>query len=356
MRRALLPLIIFAVTLPLAAQLPPGVTRIPYPVASSDSFFMAATAEDVLVVAPMLGRTALRVSPDGSKQELDLSPTWNFTYDAATGPDGAVWFGGFTGVSRVAADTIAPQAWLPTVATIVVPGPDGYMWLLANNSVVRMRSDGLIVSSFPGVTNPSGAAFGNDGALYVAATSTLVRISASGERTSIFAATRGRLFPGNGFFWSGSRSLQAPHHPATPGEITKLDYAGRTLATFNIGMTPFVSDATGNLWLRSATPEGDVLAQLSPSGVLTKFGPIAAPPHESQCFQRYFGGLAVLSDGRVAMADYFPDQPRSGIDPCFHVPRPAGQENAITIVDPRFAPVLSIEPLVPTQRRHASRH
>ena len=356
MRRVLLPLILLAVALPLAAQLPPGVTRIPYPVASGDSFFVAATAEDVLLVAPMVGRAAFRVNPNGTTQVFDIAPGWNFTYDAATGPDGAVWFGGFTGVSRVAVDTIAPQAWLPTAATIVVPGPDGYMWLLANNSVVRMRSDGLIVSSFPGVTtSPSGAAFGSDGALYVATANALVRITASGERTSVPAATRGRLFPGNGFFWSGSRSLQSPHQPPTPGEITKLDYAGRTLATFNLDMTPFVSDAMGNLWLRSTSPAGDILAQLSPSGILTKFGPVPAA-NESQCFQRYFGGLAILSDGRVAMADYFPDYPRSGIDPCFHVPRPAGQENAITIVDPRIAPVLSVEPLLPTPRRRTSRH
>jgi hypothetical protein len=111
----------------------------------------------------------------------------------------------------------------------------------------------------------------------------------------------------------------------------KLSYTGATLATYQLPMTPFASEARGNLWLRTTTVEGDILARLPSAGVLTKYG-------------RF---LAFASDVLPALLR----RP--------HVPQrwtrgPASFENTITIVDPRIAPVLSIEVLA-TRRADARR-
>ena len=61
--------------------------------------------------------------------------------------------------------------------------------------------------------------------------------------------------------------------------------------------------------------------------------------------------MAFLADGRVAMSDYYTDFPRPTIGPCFGVPKPEEFENTVTILDPRIAPVISVQSLNPTRRR-----
>jgi hypothetical protein len=198
----------------------------------------------------------------------------------------------------------------------------------------------------------SSSARGTDDAVYYATSNSLVRLSSDGTRTAFRVPVKPHLFAGTGFLWNGR---QTPPNTVADGEILKLSYAGEVIARYAIDMVPIASDAAGNLWLRSITPEGDILGRLMPNGLLTRFGPIPSLGN-STCFPRMFGEMTFLSDGRVAMLDYYTNVANGTISPCFGVARPADSPNTITIVDPRLVPVLSIQSLDGPSRRRASRH
>lgn len=362
MRRALL---LFLLAFPVVAQLPPGVTRIPYSNNFPDAYFVAATSNGVLWTRSAIARGVIRVDLDGRTENVQFpNGAWPGTwyYGLTVGPDGALWTASPSQLTRV--DPVTNAVQLLHVGsnrnvTHVESGPDGNLWLISQEWVSRMRTDGMQLSmvSTGTTTVISGTAFGTDGALYLATTmpNRLVRITANGERSTFPAATRNGLFAGTGFLWSAARQYDAPGDRAPAAEVVKLSYTGQTLASYQLPMTPLASDALGNLWLRTTTAEGDFVAELSPAGVLTKYGPIP-PLASAQCFPRYYGGLAFLNDGRLALADHFPDLARTGLDPCFRQPRPAGLVNVITILDPRLAPIAGVEHLDPPVRRRIARH
>ncbi len=339
MGRRLAALLLF--TLPLVAQLPPGVTRVPFGDMRDASFF-AATSDDTFWMASLFDNDLQRFDFAGGKI-FDLPPIWSGTRSIAIGPDGALWLGGVAWVARVDPATNAIQRWAQGTGVStdgILSGPDGNVWLIQGHRVARVRPDGRFLWNYY-VGPTTGSAFGTDGALYLAAANRLVRITAAGEQTSLPASPRLSLYAGAGFFWSGGYS----------GEIVKLSDRGETLATYNIAMRPMSSDALGNLWLRGSTDEGEVVGQLTPFGVLTRFGPLPAIP-STNCSPRWFAvPFVFLSDGRVAMADYYPDLPHSG--PCIGVPKPAEFQNVVTILDPRIAPVLSVQSLDAVRRRGA---
>lgn len=362
MRRALLLLLL---ALPGAAQLLAGVTRVPYPAIHHDAYYLIATPNDVLWTKSPLSRSVLRIDLDGRTEDVSL-PTalWPGTYyhSLTVGPDGAVWLASASQLTRIDPVTNAvQQSHVGTNRNVgrVESGPDGNLWLISQESVSRMRVDGTQLSIHPtGLTTPiHGTAFGTDGALYLV-TSTrdrLVRITPDGERREFPVTTRSGLFAGNGFLWSAARQYDAPISAPPAAAILKLGYSGETLASYELPMTVLASDARGNLWMRTTTAEGDFVAELSPAGVLTTYGPIP-PLASTPCFPRYYGGGAFLSDGRVAVADHFPDFVRTGNDPCHGSRKPADMVNMVTILDPRIAPVAKVEYLDPPSRRRRARH
>ncbi len=341
--------------LPLAAQLPPGISRVSYQDEMTDAYFFAATPDGTLWAASILGDDFARIDPTGAAGNFELPHDWRGTRGMTAGPDGALWIGGIGWVARIDPATNELQRWpigSAVTAEHMLSGPDGNLWFLQGSSVARMRTDGKFLSLY-GAERATGAAFGTDGALYLAATNRLVRVTAAGERTTFPAAVRHALYAGPGFLWSGTGRAYSGPQPAET-EIVKLSYRGETLATYRIAMTPFASDALGNLWLRARTAEGEVVGQLSPYGVLTRFGPLPALP-STDCYPNYYGGLAFLADGRVAMSDFYPEIAFTLLDPCRSVPRPETLRNTVTILDPRVAPVQSVEPLNPLPRRRLVR-
>jgi hypothetical protein len=349
---------------PVFGQLPPGVTRIPYPDTHFDSYFLVATPDDVLWTRSALSNSVLRIDLDGQTANVAFPFAVAGTHFSGltVGPDGAVWVASPSRLTRVDPQTNTTQAVFVGAnrdVSDVLSGPDGSLWLISPWTISRMATDGTPLSSprFAETGFVTGRAFGTDGNLYLVTTTAngqLVRVNAAGERITFPAATRSQLFAGIGFLWSTARQYDAPARPPF-ADVSKLSYTGETQASYQLPMTPFASDALGNLWLRTTTEEGDLVAKLSPSGLLTKYGPIPALA-STQCFPRYYGGLAFLSDGRVAMADHFPDIPRSGLSPCMGASKPADMVNTITILDPRIAPIAGFEQLGPPGRRRSSRH
>jgi hypothetical protein len=356
MRRLLMSLFL---ALPLLGQLPPGVSRVHF-LDSADAVYLAATPDDTIWLAPFLTRQMGRLDVHGTAQSFNMPPGWTTIRAAGVGPEGALWLGAHGFIARVDPVTNAFLQW-PLGAghtpTHILAGPDGNLWFAEEKGlVVRMRPDGEFLGTYDSGGSANGAAFGSDGALYLSMTTKVVRITFAGERTELPAATQYRGYAGRDFFWHGSRSIDEPER-APHGVITKTSFRGETLATYHIDMTPLASDASGNLWLRARTAEGDVIGQLTPLGVLTRFGPLPSLPW-TDCHPSWYGGLAFLADGRVAMAEYYPDIPRSlpaPAPPCAGVRRPADFKNTVTIFDPWLVPVLSVESLNRTPRRRGAR-
>lgn len=352
MRRIALLLLL---TFPLLAQLPAGTSRLTLRDDMRDGWYLAATG-DVLWVASLFDNALDRVELGGTSTNRRIPGLWAFTTGMVAGPDGALWLGGPGWIARVDPATNELVRWplgTGVQAGAVLSGPDGNVWFLQQGrSVVRIRPDGVFLSTYDPGANPTGAAFGSDGALYLAFPGKLMRMTAAGEQTEFPASPRRVLFAGADFLWN--TDLRTADESVQPRvvDIVKMSYRGETLASYRIDMSPIASDSVGNLWLRAKTAEGDVVGQLTPSGVLTRFGPFPSIV-STQCHTRLFGGMAFLSDGRVAMTDYYRELARALIDPCLRVPRPEGAENTITIVDPRLAPVLSVETLSYWKRRSA---
>lgn len=345
---------LLALAFPLLAQLPPGTSRMQFPDrdAMTDASFFAATADGTLWAASILDDDLERIRPAEGTESFTLP--WHGTRAMTAGPDGALWAGGGGWVARVDPATAAVRRWpigTHAVAEHMLAGPDGNLWFLQGSSVVRMRPDGKLLSSY-GAVRATSAAFGTDGALYLAATGKLVRLTAGGEQAAFPALLQDQLFAGPGFFWNAPPRTFQPRAQAVT-EIVKLSYDGETLAAYRLPMTPFASDSLGNLWLRGTTEDGDVVGQLSPFGVLTRFGPLPALP-TNDCFPPHYGGMAFLPDGRVAMSDYYLPILTLG-HPCRLTPKPDTFRNTVTILDPRIAPVLSVQPLSPTRRRTVRR-
>ncbi|HEX6088044.1 MAG TPA: hypothetical protein VF266_26175 [Thermoanaerobaculia bacterium] len=355
MRRALL--LLFA-SLPLFAQLPEGVSRVTF----RNDFYawnLVVTAGDTLWVTPFINRAMARVDVHGVARDVDL-PAGRNAGGFGAGPDGALWFGSNGFIARVDPLTNVIESWPLGAGHTpyhILAGPDGNLWFVETQGrVVCMRPDGEILRTYEAGGFANGAGFGSDGALHLAMATKVVRITIDGERsehptTAIEAGFTG--FAGSDFFWHGGRALNEPER-APNGAIMKTSFTGETLATYSIAMTPLAADERGNLWLRALTDEGVVLGKLSPTGVLTRFGPLPPLP-ATACHQWWYAGMDFLSDGRVAMADHYADIPRTGTNPCLGARRPADLNNTITIVDPRLLPVLSVEVLNRTPRRRGAR-
>jgi sugar lactone lactonase YvrE len=358
-------LCLFSLALPLIAELPPGVTRIPYGVTGGDR--LAVTADGSFWTTPLpftSGRVA-RVIPDGMAARVETRDAIGAAWGATTGPDGAYWVGDVNGLiarfdpASNAVERFTFPMGIGNHARFLRSGPDGNLWFtMSNTRAVRMRTDGMIVSNVavaPHDGNIYGAAIGSDGAGYYLIGNALVRLTVEGERTEVPSTLKTYLFAGKGFLWSGVSLMREPYIDPPKGQIAKLGFDGEILATFNLPMTPMVSDNEGNLWLRELTPRGNVVARLSPAGVLTRFEPIPSLP-SSPCNEPYYGGMTTFSDGRLAMSDFYPNIPRSLIAPSPCWPRTAEYQNTITIIDPRVLPVESIDPLIPTSKRRTGRH
>lgn len=355
MRRALVSLLL---TLPLFAQLPAGTSRVNFRDDMVDAPHLAATS-DVLWVASLFSAAIDRVEPAGARMGLNMPPSWQYTTAVTAGPDGAFWLGSAGWIARVDPATKAFQRWplgMMNGPRALLSGPDGNLWLVQDGFVLRIRPNGTIVSSQHTGGDPTSAAFGSDGALYLSLPGKLVRIAATGARTEFAASPRRVLYAGPGFLWSFDPRTESRTATQTPGhEIVKMSYGGEMLATYAIDMTPLAADPAGNLWLRAKTPAGDVVGRLTASGVLTRFGPLPSPL-STECHPRFMGGFTFLADGRVAMSDYYLIVAQTLLSPCLRVVRPEGAKNTITILDPRIAPVVSTETLERPSRRRSARH
>jgi hypothetical protein len=348
-------------SLPLFGQLPAGVTRIHYsdsPAVVRETVYLTATADNVLwgASAPLSTQRGIidRVDLAGGSQYIAL-PMRASARGITVASDGTVWVALAASIARVDPATNKLQSFNYAVARFISAGPDGNLWFEQNGSVVRLRPDGvLLTSTWVTSSAVTGAAFGTDGAFYLSADKKLLRVTAAGERSEFVTnVPGGLLYAGTGFLWLSGTKYEAIWAPrfAPPAEVMKLSYSGAVIGTYRAGMLPKASDTLGNLWLRSSTKENDVIGQLSPSGVLTRWALPLLPT--DNCRDRWYGGMTALADGRVAVADYYPGVAYTPETYC--PPRPADMQDTITILDPRIATVLSSEQLNPARRR-TSRH
>ncbi len=120
-------------------------------------------------------------------------------YAIARGPDDAMWFTETTGslstkIGRITTSGVQSEVPLPTpgfliVASGIVGGPDGAVWLAqgGSNEIVRVPTDGSLITEFPTPGFfPAGIAAGPDGALWFTeggASSGIGRITTDGEVT-----------------------------------------------------------------------------------------------------------------------------------------------------------------------------
>lgn len=350
-------------SLPLVAQLPAGVTRITYPgtARGHELLHLVAAPNGVLWAAPGafgLTRAVLDEIDTASgvlAKSIPMLPGGTATGGLAAAPDGAIWIGA-AHIARFDPATRRLEQWTQYgSATTIAAGPDGNIWLTTiYGSVVRLRPDGTFLSIWPAVTDSAkiyGAAFGTDGAFYISAEGQLVRVTIAGERTAFRAATAGVLYAGPGFFWVGAKYAHVfgPERPA-PADVMKMSYTGTIAATYRVNMAPRGADSDGNLWLRRTEGTHELYARLTPGGVLTRFAPVAATLWDTFCNQRVYGGVAALPDGRVALADYYWNFAAPPGTCNWSAP---GRDASVTIVDPRIAPVQSVELLSPMRRRSA---
>jgi streptogramin lyase len=349
--------------MPLFAQLPPGTSRMTVVNQLTDAAHITATADGTLWVGAYLDNEIGRVR--GGDATHVAIPFWTGTLGQVLGADDAVWAATAGVIARIDPNTSAVERFPYGNSRPVqfLAGPDGNLWVVKDTvpfSVARMATDGTILSTYPaGTARPTGAAFGSDGALYLAipgppfspnTPGKLIRLTASGELTEFPSSHRLQLFAAPGFLWSGATRTAPGLGPG--GEILKISYTGETLLSLRIDMFPIASDTEGNLWLRSTTSEGDVVAQLTPLGALTRFGPFPSLDVANWCHPRYYGGMTFLRDGRVAMSDYTYNTVDTGSCPVKGTPR----DYTVTVFDPRIVPVISVETLVPTPRRRGARH
>jgi hypothetical protein len=354
MRSALLALLL---AVPVLAQLPSGLARLTFRDDIADAPYLAATG-DVLWVSSILEDTIERVDLSGATARLDIPPTWPFTTGFVAGPDVALWLLSSTWIARVDPATNEFRRWpigTGSAASLLLSGPDGNLWFVQNGSALRMRPDGTFLSAYGIRDTPTAATFGSDGALYFAFPDRLTRVDVGGGRTESAGNRLPALYASRGFLWNTDQAREADSVQTPLHEVVRLTHAGEWLATYRIDMVPLASDPAGNLWLRGTTAAGNIVGQLTPTGVLTRFGPFPRPL-STECHSPVFGGFAFLGDGRVAMTDYYRMGPRPMVGPCAGVARPAGATNTIAILDPRVAPVLSIELLEPPIRRRTTRH
>lgn len=339
------------------AQQSPGVTRFPFPDdgPQRDPSHMVASG-NVLWAASSTNGVVDRIGIGGSARRFDL-PFWGGAWDIAVAQDESVWVATRHYVARLDPTTGALKTWPDyRSAWPIIAGPDGNIWFVYRADrynrptvvrVIAMAADGRVVQSIETGGPVSGMVFDSEGALWLSmpngTAGTLVRITSSGARTEFPVAVAGRLEAGSGFLWIASN------------DIVRVDLQGHVLGTYRVAMNVMGADAGGNLWLRTLTDTGEQVAQLTPNGVLTRFGPLAALPRD-ECLAPIYGGFAALADGRVAMTDYYPLIGYRPEDHCAMTQRAFPQENEITILDPAVAPVLSVEQLNVAPRRRITRH
>lgn len=351
-------LLALLLALPLFAQLPSGVTRTPYPDdgPQRDPQYMVVTADGTLWATQMTEGVLDRIESGGGAKRFDL-PYWGGTRGLTVGPDGALWMAARHYIGRHDPATHALKQFTAyRGVTRILSGPDGNVWFvqvpeytnsLTEPRIVRFRTDGVVLDTFQAGGNVVGAVFGSDGALWLttrnASMHRLVRLTTTGTRTEYPIGNAGALFAGPGFLWT-----------RVDGNIVRVNLQGEITGTFKVAMTPMTVDAIGNLWLRATTEDGFEIAQLTPHGVLTRFVPLPALPSDA-CIGSAYGGMVVLHDGRVAMADYYPLIGWRPEDPCATMRHDFARTNTLTILDPALAPVRSIEQLNPVPRRRVIR-
>lgn len=348
---------LFLVTVPLFAQLPAGITRVPFPDGTPfDARQLVATSDGALWVSMGLEPVIMRLDPVAGWQRIELpeSGIWDMTI----GPDGAVWVATRKHAGRIDPVTNRLTRWnqYRSVRTVLT-GPDGNLWFTQGVDeryriwiprLVRFSPAGVELANvqLPGTFGPVN---GSDGALWFSGTqsgaSRLIRLTPDGVRADYPIEKANVLFAGPGFFWT-----------AFDDRVVRLNHQGAIIGAYRVAMTPVAVDPLGNLWLRSLTDGGEEIAQLTPGGVLTRFQSFAALP-STQCepsLDPAHGGLSILPDGRVAMAQY---SAKSGSewDPCASVTYASDIVATLTILDPAIAPIASIEQLNPVPRRRIVR-
>lgn len=354
MRRALL---LSLLALPLYAQT--AALRIPFTKPPQlEPQYVAVTADGAIWAASRLWPGLDRVERDGSDRRVQF-PYSTVISDLTVGPDGALWLATNNFVVRHDPLTDANTTWgtVPSAAFIRA-GSDGNLWVVQrvdaisrifSPRLVRMRPDGVIVDKQSFVHgDPLGAAFVGDAlwlSLFNSATGPmLLRLSADGKSNLLLYVTdkAGPLYAGPRWFWGG-----------TSGNIVRRDIDGKVIATYPVAMTPVGSDAEGNLILRARTALGEEIGELTPAGLLVRYGPLAPLP-SNQCHRPVYGGFTTGLNGEYVFTDYYPDLPLTGVSPCRGVAKPG--QNVVTILDPLVAPVISTEHVIPGAKRRSARH
>ncbi|HEX9095509.1 MAG TPA: IPT/TIG domain-containing protein [Candidatus Dormibacteraeota bacterium] len=209
-------------------------------------------------------------------------------YDIVTGPDGNLWFTGYSSntIGRITpAGTIAATFSIPTTnsyPTSIAVGPDGNLWFVESgtNTVARITTAGAI-TELPFGKCVNDIAAGPDGNLWLAegarlACSDFIQvITTSGSPFSyLLPPTTGSLPAGivagpDGNLWFTESYGNKIGRVTTAGVFT--EYAPPTVTSV-LGPSSITVGPDGNLWFTEATNQ---IGRITTAGAITEF-PIPA--------------------------------------------------------------------------------
>ncbi len=120
--------------MPVGATLPSQITAFQIPTAGGSPVWVAPGAAGSMIVSEQAAKKMGSV-PNGATstaQITEFSAGTNSPYQCVLGPDGAIWFAGFTSgkIGRIATDGTLLEFTPPTAALVtgITTGPDGAIW------------------------------------------------------------------------------------------------------------------------------------------------------------------------------------------------------------------------------------
>jgi virginiamycin B lyase len=126
--------------MPVGATLASQITAFPIPTAAGSPVWIAPGTAGSMIVSEQ-GAHKMGSVPDGATstaQITEFSAGTSAPYQCVLGPDGAIWFAGFTTgkVGRIATDGTLLEFTPPTAALVtgITTGPDGAIWFTEENA------------------------------------------------------------------------------------------------------------------------------------------------------------------------------------------------------------------------------
>jgi len=145
-----------------------AVTQYPVPTAGSQPQAIALGSDGALWFTETAAGKIGRITTAGAITEYSTAPEGAPTGITA-GPDGALWFGGSSGIGQITTTGVVTE-YNSASATQITAGPDGALWFTSFGQIGRITTAGVSTYyQIPGAnTDPRGITTGPDGELWFA--------------------------------------------------------------------------------------------------------------------------------------------------------------------------------------------